>query len=138
MRTEPSDETTGGRCAAARMQLGISQATLAKRAGLSAGTIGNLEIGRTKTLRKLTAVAHVLGVSPQWLVDGTHTAATAQTAPVPPGTTPAIALHDTLYLDPEEAGFIATWRTAPPDIKVAIATAFALASNQARRAKRTA
>jgi transcriptional regulator with XRE-family HTH domain len=137
MRTEPSPATIGERCAAARTKLGISQETLATLAGLSAGTIGNLEIGRSKTLRKLTTVARVLGVSPQWLAEGTTTTAAAQGAPVPPGTTPAVALHDVLYLDPKEAAFIATWRTAPPDMRVAIDTVFAMAAKP-RRAKRSA
>jgi len=48
----------------------LSQAQVAKRAGVSIGTIGNLESGTRKQPRKLLDIANALGVSPRWLETG--------------------------------------------------------------------
>lgn len=53
-----------------RDQMEFTQADLAARAGVSQGSIGHLESGRTGTSRKLTEIASVLGVDPRWLANG--------------------------------------------------------------------
>lgn len=56
-----------------RESLKITQGELAKRAGVSQGTIGNLESGFRKTAREIIAIANALGVSPEWLQNGSST-----------------------------------------------------------------
>jgi len=53
-----------------RDQHEFTQQDLADKAGVSQGSIGHLESGRTKTSRRLTAIAHALGVDPVWLAEG--------------------------------------------------------------------
>lgn len=53
-----------------REHLGMSQGDLAKAAGVSQGTIGNVESGIRKAPRELLAIAKALGVPPEWLKDG--------------------------------------------------------------------
>lgn len=65
------EDTLAKRLAWARAQKGLSQEQLAKSAGVSQGTIGNLEAGIRNTARKITAIAAALGVAPGWLADGT-------------------------------------------------------------------
>lgn len=55
----------------ARNLLGITQEELAKRAGVAASTIANLETGSRLVPRALLEIASALGVSPGWLKDGT-------------------------------------------------------------------
>lgn len=57
----------------ARERAGLSQPALAERAGVSQGTIGNVESGLRKRPRELLAIAAALGVSPQWLETGKDT-----------------------------------------------------------------
>lgn len=54
----------------ARGQRKLSQAELGKRAGVSQGTIGNIESGERKKPRELVAIAGALQVNPQWLDKG--------------------------------------------------------------------
>lgn len=54
----------------ARTMRGITQGKLAKLAGCSQGTIGNVESGIRLTLRNVVQVARVLDVSSDWLADG--------------------------------------------------------------------
>ena len=54
-----------------REALGISQAELAKKAGVSQSTIGNLESGSRKSPKYVLAIATALGVDPMWLQYGT-------------------------------------------------------------------
>jgi len=56
----------------ARNRLGISQEQLAIKAGVSQGTIGNIESGARKKPRELVAIATALGVRPEWLSSGTR------------------------------------------------------------------
>lgn len=64
-------DTIASRLAAARMEAGLSQADLAKKAGVSAGAIGNIESGtRHGTARVIQAIAGALDVNTHWLVDG--------------------------------------------------------------------
>lgn len=63
----------------ARVRLGLSQTDLAQRAGVSQGTIGNIEAGIRKQPRELLAIAAAVGVRPEWLKDGTPPMETAAT-----------------------------------------------------------
>jgi transcriptional regulator with XRE-family HTH domain len=54
-------EALGRTYAAARMMAGIDQATLASRAGLSAGTISNVERGRDTKTDTLKSIRRALG-----------------------------------------------------------------------------
>lgn len=64
----------------------MTQPALAERAGVSQGTIGNIESGLRKRPRNLLTIAAALGVSPQWLETGEE--APSRLANVTPG--PAI------------------------------------------------
>lgn len=48
----------------------MTQAQLAKAAGVVQATIGNLEAGLRKSAREVVAIAKALGVSPAWLANG--------------------------------------------------------------------
>lgn len=48
----------------------VSQIELARRAGVSPGTIGNLEAGTRKNPRELLEIAAALEVNPEWLKTG--------------------------------------------------------------------
>ena len=64
-------DSIASRLAAARTELGLSQVDLAKKAGISAGAIGNIEAGtRQGTARVIQALAGALGITTTWLVDG--------------------------------------------------------------------
>jgi transcriptional regulator with XRE-family HTH domain len=54
-------EALGRTYAAARMMAGLDQATLATRAGLSAGTVSNVERGRDSKADTLKAIRRALG-----------------------------------------------------------------------------
>lgn len=54
----------------ARDQRGLTQPSLAKLAGVSQGTIGNLEAGLRKMPRDIVALADALHVRAQWLATG--------------------------------------------------------------------
>lgn len=54
----------------ARSAKGWSQEDLAKRAGVSQGTIGHLESGRNTTSRKLPDIARALGLTVEELLAG--------------------------------------------------------------------
>lgn len=53
-----------------RVELGWSQAELAKRAGVSQGTIAQLETAAITRTKHLVEIAHALGVSSEWLASG--------------------------------------------------------------------
>jgi len=53
-----------------RTALGLSQAQLAEKAGVSQVTIQHLESGRNSTSKKLLEIARALGVSAEWLGSG--------------------------------------------------------------------
>jgi SOS-response transcriptional repressor LexA len=59
--------TIGERVKWAREQRGLTQARLAKLAGVSTSTIGNLEAGLRDKPRELNAIAAALRASPQWI-----------------------------------------------------------------------
>lgn len=54
----------------ARLQKELTQGDLAKLAGVSQSTIGNLEAGIRDTARRLPHIAAALGVDPLWLAEG--------------------------------------------------------------------
>lgn len=62
--------TLAGRLKWARLQRKLSQTELAKRAGVSQGTIGNLESGGRKDPRRIVEIAGALYCSPSWLSSG--------------------------------------------------------------------
>ena len=68
--TIKSVSSIGQRIKEARLRLGISQVELAKRAGVSTGTIGNLEAGTRQQPRDLVPIAQALKVTPDWLFSG--------------------------------------------------------------------
>lgn len=63
-------ETLAKRLTFAREAKQLTQAQLAKTAGVASGTIGMLEAGRRLTARKIVGIAGVLGVRVQWLAEG--------------------------------------------------------------------
>jgi transcriptional regulator with XRE-family HTH domain len=63
-------KTLAARLQWARTNMNLSQEALAKAAGLSQSTIGNLESGLRLTARRITAIADVLDVNPTWLSEG--------------------------------------------------------------------
>ena len=63
-------KTIAERLKFAREELGLSQPELAKKAGVSQGTIGNIETGTRKQPRNLLQLADALGVTPVWLSTG--------------------------------------------------------------------
>lgn len=63
-------ETIGSRVRRLRKEQGVTQTELAKRAGLSQGTINDLESGRSKGSQHIVALAAALGVTPSYLTVG--------------------------------------------------------------------
>lgn len=57
----------GKRVKARREELGISQTVLAKRIGVSGPSLSQLESGKIKRSRRMSKLAAVLKVSPEWL-----------------------------------------------------------------------
>lgn len=63
----------------ARSRLGISQGEVGRRAGVSQGTIGNIESDARRNPRELLAIARAVGVRPEWLKTGEQPMETAAT-----------------------------------------------------------
>ena len=68
-------DTLAGRFAFARTRLGLTQAQVAKLAGVGQSAIGNIESGDRKQPRKVSAFAKALAVPIEWLEEG---------GPIPP------------------------------------------------------
>ena len=66
LSTEEWEQRVGAQFRAARLAGGFEQSTLAESAGVSLGSIRNLENGRGSTLRTIVRVARVLGLT-GWL-----------------------------------------------------------------------
>jgi len=62
----------------ARQARNLTQAQLARQAGVSQGTIGNLESGLRQSPRELLRIAAALGVSAEWLSSGKEDALALQ------------------------------------------------------------
>lgn len=69
-RTITCVNTIAERLKEARDDLGLTQPALAEKAGVSQGTIGNIEAGLRKRPRDLLAIAAALGVNPGWMESG--------------------------------------------------------------------
>lgn len=67
--------TLAERVAGRRRALGLSQAELGRRIGVSQQAVADIEAGRIDQPRKLVQIARVLDVDPGWLSDGAVTAA---------------------------------------------------------------
>lgn len=69
-RTITVVNTLAERLKSARDALGLSQEQLANLAGVSQGTIGNIESGARKRPREIIAIAKAAKVNPEWLLKG--------------------------------------------------------------------
>lgn len=74
-------QTLAKRLKEARTRLDISQAKLAKMAGVSQSTIANIESGTRFEPQKVVQIARALGVSAEWLIEG------RESPPLPPSRT---------------------------------------------------
>jgi transcriptional regulator with XRE-family HTH domain len=63
-------DSIASRLAEARKKKGWTQEQLAKEAGVSQGTVGNIESGARRSLGSLPRLAEALGVPHNWLRDG--------------------------------------------------------------------
>jgi transcriptional regulator with XRE-family HTH domain len=63
-------KTFGDRVRERRKELGLSQESLGKRAGISQTTVTQIERGRNASSTHILDVAKALGVSPEWLEKG--------------------------------------------------------------------
>lgn len=107
----------------ARGRAGLSQAELATLAGVSAGTIGNLEAGDRLSMRKITAAARVLKVDVTWLVEGGKI--DSFFTPLPP-----ISDNVLVELNAEEIDMVLTWRDADAEIRTMFASAVSIAKRR--------
>lgn len=76
-------DSIAARLIVARTRRQLTQEEVAKRAGVTQGTIGNIEADIRRNPRELLAIAAAVGVRPEWLRDGKgpmETAASAFTA----------------------------------------------------------
>lgn len=77
-------KSLGQRVAWARERLELSQEELARKAGVSQSTIGNIEAGIRARPRQLLELAKALNVTQEWLLTGTDTdALTVMQEPAP-------------------------------------------------------
>jgi len=86
----------------AREQKGYTQDALAKKAGVSQSTIGNLESGLRLTARKILDIANAVGVDPMWLANGQGTPTSS--AAITPTQDSAAAANDPARDFPFPAG----------------------------------
>lgn len=61
------------RLKAEREALGLTQPALAKKAGVSQGSVSHWENGTRKNPRALFKLAHAMNLSPDWLMNGVGT-----------------------------------------------------------------
>lgn len=95
----------GLRVKAARERAELSQAELARRAGMGRSSLAELESGDTKSTGKLATIARECGVNAYWLETGKGS--------MSPETIQAIASVDRLErLNPEESELIQRYRDA--------------------------
>lgn len=65
-----------------RTELGISQAKLAKRVGMSQSGIALLETGRNQETTKIIEIAKALQTTPEWLLNGANSGANANSSSI--------------------------------------------------------
>lgn len=94
-----SVKTIAERAKWARERLGLTQEQVAELAGVSQGTIGNLESGARKAPRELLAIAKALRVRAEWLKHGA--------LPIEPEG------QGELGTIPRHAQSVTTWKLAP-------------------------
>ena len=107
--------TLGDRIRTLRKSLGMTQVTLAKRAGINQSSISELERGDTKKGfgQTIVALAAALQTSPEWLTSG-------KGSPLP-------QISSTV----DESEALAIYRTLPPEMRAAwMATGRALLAQQ--------
>lgn len=107
----------------AREQVGLNQAELANRIGVSGNAVCKLESGSSKALRSTTLMrmANVLGQSAEWLADGTGSF--AEVAPLPKA--------EKIKLSEDERNLVESFRTmTDADRKVVIRMIHALAKGK--------
>lgn len=63
-------KTLADRLKEARHAAGLSQAALAKKAGVAQSTIGSIENGRNRGSTQIVPIARALGITPEWLQNG--------------------------------------------------------------------
>ena len=100
----------GTRVAARRSELGLSQSELARRAGVKAQSIQQLEKGDVKKPRYLLELASALDVSPEWLAYG------ERAPPPPPAVTVQPGLSDVRF--PEQPPELPPLRAMSRDVPV--------------------
>jgi transcriptional regulator with XRE-family HTH domain len=67
-----TDETISQRVKQRRIELGMTQAEVAERAGIRQQSYQQIEAGETKRPRYLLEIASVLKCKPQWLLSGSN------------------------------------------------------------------
>ncbi len=124
--------TFAERLSAARRQAKMSQAAVAKAAGLrSQSQVAMLESGERKGTTRLVAIAAALGVDAQWLADGTGSP-TASNA-----TTTIAAQRIADYRDADISALIAAVeRLTPEDARALLPVVTRIADSQPRSTAR--
>lgn len=85
-RAAPDLSTIGGRIAAARAAVGLSQEDLARAIGVSYITVNRWENGKILTIGSdnITSLSATLGKSPAWLIDGDSEPSASEPPPLDP------------------------------------------------------
>jgi transcriptional regulator with XRE-family HTH domain len=112
--------TLAARMKWARGERKLSQPALAKLAGVSQGTIGNIESGDRKQPRKLLAIARALYCNPEWLETGKGEWDGAKAGSAPPAVAreKGAAYHQAP--SPEERDMLEVWRRMSPSDRKAM------------------
>lgn len=104
--------TIADRLKQAREELGLSQEDLARRAGVSNGTIGNVESGLRKDPRSLLEIAAAAQVMPAWLKHGKppkRLPSWKPDQPAPEGVNVRPVAQDLSHPQPEDDPTTCTW-----------------------------
>jgi transcriptional regulator with XRE-family HTH domain len=94
-------DSIASRLAAARKEKQWTQAQLAKAAGVSQGTVGNIESGGRQGLGSLPRLAEALGVRHKWLRDGDLPVRASDAWPFA-----RVPLERYLNLSPQDQGYV--------------------------------
>lgn len=93
-------KTVAERLRHARLQRGWTQNHLAAAAGVSQGTIGNIESGARQSRGSLPQIAEALGISHKWLADGLGSMTLVNSVAPPYGDTGTVVLRRSRLLLP--------------------------------------